>query len=679
MKNIYPLRWLVVLMFGLWLSGTSAAQDERFVGRTPAPDFPPGLDWLNVEQPLSLSDLRGKIVLLDFWTYGCINCIHMVPVLSEVGAKYHREVVIISVHSAKFTNEGQTDNLRQIVRRYGIEHPVVNDRDFAIWRSYGISAWPSFVVIDPRGNVVARDVGEIPFSIFDTYLGAMIAFYDGIGSGELDRTPMPLALERAGDFGTPLRFPGKVLADPEGGRLFISDTNHHRIIVADLDTYEVLEVIGGGRGRSDGDFEAARFHFPQGLALRGDQLYIADTGNHQVRVADLALRRVMTIVGSGVMSPTITVHGQTMSDLTRRSLRSPWGLAFGRSSDELFIAMAGMHQIHRLDLRTLQLQAFVGSGYEGLVNGSLSESQLAQPSGLFFANGELFFADSESSTVRAVNFARQQVRVVSGTTENSLFDYGSVDGPPGVSRLQHALDVTGTPDGRLLFIADTYNHQIKQVDTPSEITTTLLGAEAGFRDGGPGVAQFHEPGGISYANGRLYVADTNNHAIRVIDLATLETRTVVFPNVERLIMDAPLVVVGGNQASGAARTLEAIRVPPAQTTLTLTLSFPDGYKLNLLAPSSLTLHTDNPQVAQAAAEHPIQADSLQVPLQLTEGTAVLTLELTLFYCQEAQEQLCLIDTTTLLLPLLVEAGAATSEVRVHHEVSLPADAPTLLR
>ncbi|MFQ3646967.1 MAG: thioredoxin-like domain-containing protein [Anaerolineae bacterium] len=671
MKNRYFIRWWAALLLCGWFGVLAQAQDERFVGRIPAPEFPAGLDWLNVPQPLALSELRGKIVILDFWTYGCINCIHMVPVLAQVGERFRDEVVIISVHSAKFTNESDTANLRQIVQRYGIQHAVVNDRDFTIWRSYGINAWPSFVVIDPRGNIVARDAGEISFDIFETYLSAMIAFYDGIGRGELDRTPLALALEGASAPSTPLRFPGKVLADAASNRLFISDTNHHRIIIADLTTYEVLDVIGGGRGRVDGSFEDARFNQPQGLALQGDRLYIADTNNHQIRMADLAARTVITLSGNGYMSPTLAVYGQEVGELTRRPLRSPWGLAFGSSPDDLYIGMAGMHQIHRLNLRTMRQGAVVGSGYEGQVSSSTGASELAQPSGLFFVNGDLFFADSESSTIRAVNFALDQVRVVSGTTDNSLFDYGDIDGPPGVSRLQHALDVTGTPDGRLLFIVDTYNHRIKQIDTVTEVTTTLFGVGAGFRDGSAEVAQFHEPGGISYANGRLYVADTNNHAIRIIDLEQMQVSTLSFPNVERLLVDAPVIVIGGNQPQGAARLLEARTVPSGETTLTLTITLPSGYKLNPLAPSSVTLTSSPPQAAQAALEHPVTSTTVTIPLLLAEGEADLTLALTLFYCEEAQEQLCLIDMTTLLLPLSVQAGAAAATLEVRHDVTLP--------
>ena len=260
-----PIVWLILALVGVlaafaWplVAQTATPEgapplDSPYAGSAEmaAPEFPTGLDWINVAAPLTLEDLRGKIVLLDFWTYGCINCIHMIPTLERLEEKYGDALVVIGVHSAKFDNEGETGNMRQIVQRYDLHHPVINDDEFLTWRTYGVNAWPTFVVIDPRGNVLAMQAGEIPFEAFDRLLSGMVTFWDGLG--ELDRTPLPLALEGEGVPPGALAFPGKVLADAAGNRLFIADSNHHRIVVAALDTYEVLDVIGTGeRGFSDG-------------------------------------------------------------------------------------------------------------------------------------------------------------------------------------------------------------------------------------------------------------------------------------------------------------------------------------------------------------------------------------------------------------------------------------------
>lgn len=663
-----------ILLISALALGANAQDDERFVGRVAAPAFPPGLDWINVDSPLTMDGLRGKVVLLDFWTYGCINCIHMIPVLDEIGKKYADEVVIISVHSAKFSNEGQTENIRQIVRRYGIDHPVINDRDFVVWRSYGINAWPTLFVVDPRGNVVAGEAGELPFEVLDQYLGSLIAYYDGLGTDEISRTPLALALEGAGDPGTPLLFPGSVLADAASQRLFIADSNHHRIVVADLNTYEVLDIIGSGRrGLRDGDAESAQFNQPQGMALQGDMLYVADTGSHAVRRVDLAGRTVTTIAGNGRVSPTLAVFGQPVGNLTTRPLRSPWALAFGANPNTLYIAMAGMHQVHTLELDKGIQYASVGTGLEAQQNGPLESSALAQPSGLFFSRGDLYIADSESSTIRRANFAANRIEVVSGTTEDSLFDYGDTDGVAGVSRLQHALGVTGTPEGDRIFIADTYNNRIKEINPLTTQTTTLfgLGGLGGYRDGDASAAQFDEPGGLSYADGKLYVADTNNHAIRVIDLAAGVVSTVTFPNVERLITNPLVTVVGGNAAQGEIVALAARTLPPGEATLTIAYELPEGWKINTLTTSLVEISVTGEAAVTAEPEVIVTAEQVEVPFTLTPGEARVTLEMSLFYCEADRESVCLIDLVTISMPLVVAEDAPAAPWQVTREVALP--------
>ncbi|MBA3241688.1 MAG: redoxin domain-containing protein, partial [Acidobacteria bacterium] len=244
----------------------------RQLGRVRAPELEGGRGWLNTEKPLSLAALRGKVVLLDFWTYGCVNCMHIIPDLQRLEEKYARQLVVIGVHSAKFENEKETENIRRIILRYGIEHPVVNDADFRIWQAYAVRAWPTQVLIDPAGYVVGQVSGEGNYEVIDKAVGELAA--EARRRGTLDEQPLKLALERAKVGDLPLAFPGKVLADARGGRLFIADSNHNRVVVTRLDG-TLLDTIGAGtRGARDGAFDAATFHRPQGLALDGDTLYV---------------------------------------------------------------------------------------------------------------------------------------------------------------------------------------------------------------------------------------------------------------------------------------------------------------------------------------------------------------------------------------------------------------------
>ncbi len=676
MKKLYLL---CALMLVAVLASGALAQDQRepadiFEGEMVAPEFPAGLDWINIDNPLTMQGLLGKIVIFDFWTYGCINCLHVIPVLEQVEKKFADEVVVIGVHSAKFENEGQTENLRQIVQRYGIHHPVINDKDFQVWGAYGARAWPTIAIVNPRGNWLIRQSGEIPFETFDTYLSGMISYFDSLDEDIIDRTPLELALEGAGDPGTPLLYPGKVLADAASKRLFIADSSHNRIVIADLDSREVLDIIGtSGRGNNDGDFASASFDKPQGMALAGELLYIADVNNHAIRVADLSARAVATIAGNGLMGRQRIPFGVPVPDPLNVSLRSPWDLEFD-DAGRLHIAMAGTHQLYIYEPDSGLLYPSVGNGREANLNDvSLADAELAQPSGLYYAGaGKLYFADSESSTIRLADFENDLVTVVSGTTENHLFRYGDIDGELGDNLLQHALDVQGSPDGDL-YIADTYNSRIKVIRAGGTATSTVfgLGGLGGYADGGAAVAQFDEPGGLSYANGMLFVADTNNHVIRIIDLAAGDVDTLEFSNPEALVIDPDAVtILGGNAADSNITQLDTLHVATGAGAISLSLSLPEGFKINPLINSELEI-VANPEVVSGAGSVAVLEKQTQIPIVFAAGEDEFSAELTLYYCREGEEGLCYIETVVFMVPVVVADDKSITEIALERTVVAP--------
>ncbi len=501
----------------------------RAVGETEAPVRAPEIDgavaWINVDQPLSLKALRGKVVLLDFWTYGCVNCMHVLPDLKRLERKYANELVVIGVHSPKFDNEKDVANLRKIVQRYDIKHPVAQDSDFRIWRAYTVRAWPTLVLIDPAGYLVGGASGEGHGEQFDQAIAAVIHVFEE--RGELDRRPVAALLasasaaaEAAAHQGA-LMFPGKVLADSaagESGRLFIADSNHHRVVVTTLDG-DVRAVAGTGEaGRQDGRFDSATFDRPQGLALVGDRLYVADTENHLIRALDLTSGTVTTVAGTGAQGRQYGNGGVALET----SLNSPWDLV--AHGPLLFIAMAGPHQIWMLDPTRGLVWPYAGSGQEARVDGSIDDAAFAQPSGLTIGDGDnvMYVADAESNIIRAIDLPPvNQVRTLAG---GDLFEFGDRDGRGDDVRLQHPLGIA-YHNGRV-YIADTYNHRIKTLDPTTRRVETFAGiGRPGLQDGAAPAAQFYEPGGLSIAGDRLYIADTNNHAIRVIDLQTRDVRT----------------------------------------------------------------------------------------------------------------------------------------------------------
>ena len=394
--------------------------------RRRAPELTGGRGWLNTDQPLSLAALKGKVVLLDFWTYGCINCMHIIPDLKKLEQKYANQLVIIGVHSGRFENEKETENIRRIILRYQIEHPIYNDADFAVWRAYKVDAWPTRVLIDPAGYIVGYVPGEGNYEPLDRAITKVAAEFRQ--RGELNEQPLRLALERAKVGDLPLAFPGKVLADAKGDRLFIADSSHNRIVVTKLDG-TLLEAVGTGEsGAADGPSDKASFFRPQGMALDGDSLYIADTENHLIRRIDLKADRVETIAGTGRQSREQFKTGPARTV----DLNSPWDLQLvGRT---LYVAMAGPHQIWKLDLDKNVVATFAGSGAEGHKDGPLLDARFAQPSGITTDGETLYTADSEANVIRAIDPGKGQVRTLVGA---NLGEFGDIDGHGEDVRLQH--------------------------------------------------------------------------------------------------------------------------------------------------------------------------------------------------------------------------------------------------
>ena len=434
--------------------------------------------------------------------------------MRKLEEKYADEMIVVGVHSAKFSAEKDYENVRKAVLRYEIEHPVVNDKDFQVWQQYGARAWPTLMFIDPEGKVLGKHEGEFAVSDLDSLLSKMIDEYDN--NQLVNRTPITLSLEKDREWERALSFPGKVLADEQSDRLFIADSNHNRIVVTDL-RGKLKHVIGSGdRGLRDGNFEQAQFYDPQGMALRDDTLYVADTKNHALREVDLANQNVKTIAGNGEQARMFHRGGNARFV----QLNSPWDVVI--EGQNLYIAMAGFHQLWRYDLLTREANPYAGNGRERITDGVLFNAELAQPSGIVSDGKKLYFTDSETSAVRSADInGKGLVETIVGL---HLFEFGDVDGVGDEVRLQHPIGIE-LHDG-VLYVADTYNNKIKRIYPTTRGASSFLGiGTPGHEDGAGVFAQFHEPAGLSVAHGKLYIADTNNHAIRVADLETQEVST----------------------------------------------------------------------------------------------------------------------------------------------------------
>lgn len=411
----------------------------------------------------------------------------MLPQLRELEHRFADVLTVVGVHSGKYPRERETARIREAALRLGGAHPIVNDRQFRVWRDYAVRAWPTIVLIAPDGRVVGTHAGEFTAAELAPAIEQIAALFDA--RGMLVRGGRPAREETPAAAPGVLRYPGKVALD--GERLAIADTGHHRVLVARLEDgaarARVERIVGSGRAGFDDGSEGS-FHAPQGLAFAGDTLFVADTENHAIRAVSMRDGEIRTVAGTGRQL-------RTREDQRAGALSSPWDVA--RAGDALFVAMAGIHQLWRVDPRSGAAVTHAGSFREDIADGPHAAAALAQPMGIAASGERLYFVDAESSAVRWADAAPAgRVETIVGT---GLFDFGDVDGAGDAVRLQHPQGIARHADGRLL-VADSYNDALKWVEPATRRVTTW-------------VRGLHEPEGVACGLRHAFVADTNAHRV----------------------------------------------------------------------------------------------------------------------------------------------------------------------
>ena len=614
-------------------------------GHPRAPDLDRVGTWLGTDRPLLFRGaLQGRVVLLDFWTSGCVNCLHALPVYRALEERFRGQPFqVVGIHSGKFDAEKEVSAVAEAMARNGIDHPVGTDSDHVVWDQYAIRGWPTAVLVDARGYAVAWFRGEPELGKLTAWVQA--ALDDGRARGVLAAGPAEFQRPGPGETG-PLAFPGKVLA-LSGGGLAVADSGHHRLLLLDAAGKLVRAVGSGLEGFSDGPADVASFRSPQGLAERDGALYVADTGNHAVRSVDLLSGRVETLAGTGRKGEGAI---QPAADARTVSLRSPWDLTF--LGDTLWIAMAGSHQLWRLDVRSGVLSAGAGSGREGLDDGPLAEATFAQPSGLATDGHVIYVADSEASAIRRVDPAAGTVRTLAG---EGLFDAGLRDGPLARARFQHPQGLA--LDRGVLWVSDTFNGAVRRISLPDGQVSTVA----------RGLAQ---PGGLTVTAGRLVVADTDHHRLVTPTPGT------------GAVAPVPLTGVAPPSVRGVERPVLATRALPLQHLedapvasgggeLVLEVRLPEGHTFTAGAPQRVELTVDGraaPVKLAEAAGGTLRATVAISPLR-TPSDAVYSVSL--YYCRDGRDSVCLVDRRR-LLTRLVPADGGPGAATVHYRPTPPA-------
>ncbi len=613
--------------------------------------------WLNTGgTDLALADLRGRIVLLDFWTFCCVNCLHVLDELRELEERHRDTLVIVGVHSPKFAHEAEHRAVVDAVERYQVEHPVLDDPQLATWKQYAVRAWPTLVVVDPEGYVVAQHAGEGHGHAIATLVEELER--EHARKGTLRRGDAPYVPPEP--VPTDLRFPGKALRLPGGGagsgggNFLVSDTTRHQLVELAPDGETVLRRVGTGeRGLTDGASEQARFSEPQGLALLPGTgtVVVADTVNHALRGFDPVSGEVVTLAGTGAQ----WWQGAASEGPAREvSLSSPWDVEW--FDGRLWIAMAGVHQLWTYEPPedgaphgTVRVEA--GTTNEGLVDGPVAQAWFAQPSGLSASDDgqRLWIADSETSAVRWIERAGEEsggagelvVRTAVGT---GLFDFGHRDGKAGEALLQHPLGVTALPGGRVA-VSDTYNHALRCYDPQTDEVTTLA---TDLREPSDAVLVDDADGAgpaivvVESARHRLTRLRLPEEAVRVEPVAhrTQRSATEVAPG--ELLLDVVFQAPKGQKLDdryGPPTRLLVSSTPPelladgagGGTDLGRTLRLAGGVSEGVLHVSAMAASCDEPGAAGESNEFPachVHQQDWGVPVRVTDsGTARLALVL----------------------------------------------------
>jgi len=509
-------------------------------------------------------------VLLDFWTFACGNCLHVLDELRPFEQRYADVVTVIGIHSPKFPHEAEPRALAAAVARADVHHPVLNDPELHLWRQYAVRAWPTLVLVDPEGYVVAQAAGEGQVSAFAAVLDRLVPEHEQRGSLHRSTTALPQAVP-AGDG---LRYPAKAIRRPDTGTLLVADAGAHQVAEVTADGAAVLRRIGSGR-------RGEPFAEPNGLALLPPgrapfDLLVADTANHVLRGVDLDRGEVVaTLDLPAALADARTVTGAVPGVL------SPWDVAWWPAIDRAVVAAAGVHLLLAVDPATGAAEILAGTTVEGLKDGPALDAWLAQPSGLAVDGDRLWFVDAESSALRWLTTDD----TIGTAVGEGLFDFGHVDGPAASARLQHPLGVTVLPDGSVV-VLDTFNGAVRRYDPATGSVSTLARG-------------LDEPSGAVLVDGELVVVESAAH---------------------RLVRPVPADEVVTGQPLGVRRPVTELAAGPV--TLAVAFQPAPGRKLDdRFGPATrLTVTASPPKLLRAGAGESLE---LTRHLVLAAGEGVL--------------------------------------------------------
>ncbi len=592
--------------------------------------------WLNLSRPLEIPDLKDRIILLDFWNYACVSCVQSLPEIKKLENQFGSKLLIIGVHSAKFNNEKDLSAVKKAVLKHDITYPVINDSKLEIWNNFKINALPTFVLINPHGNIFKTYIGENELVKIKGDIKKLIDKF----KFEINRNPLPVRLEKFISIKNILDFPTKLeyVADfsynsHHSPAILIANTGGNNIIASSLSGNIVAKIGSGIAGFVDGDFDQASFKSPKGLIYQADKIYLADTANNALREIDLKLGKVKTLIGSGNVGEKIAIDNKPL-EAKNIDLASPTDIEFFPDKNNIAIANSGTNQILSYNIKNQTISVLAGDGFEGVLDGKYPKNSLAQTSDMSVFGRKLYFVDASSSSLRVLE-EDGNLKTLIGKDLNF---FGHQNGNKSVAKMQHPLGLIVDDTGA--YISDSFNHTIRKYDFASNQISDLSGKQKkGDGIGLENLTQFDEPDGIISVLGNFYIADSNNNRIVILNRANLASEILnVMPPLK-------LPKEGFLQYLPNLKKSEDLAVK-SDSEIDIKIKLADGWKINENAPSFinlLDLVKENEANLLASFDwHAIQGSDLKLPKLIAKKEYLL--QGVIYFCQDKKNSLCRIKS-----------------------------------
>jgi thiol-disulfide isomerase/thioredoxin len=614
--------------------------------------------WFNLGKPLEISDLKDRVILLDFWSYSCVSCIEAISEIKELKQTFGSKLTVIGVHVGKFENDKTSNAIQKAVLKYDIDYPVINDSESKLADSFEVKAIPSFVLINPHGNTYEIYEGDSKLDELRSGVKKLISKY----KFEITRDSLPLVLDKYSVLGNVLMFPSHIeyaydfsYKTRQLPALFISNTGKDNIVVSSITGDIVVKIGSGQKGFQDGSFDVATFNSPRGLIFNSNKLYVADSGNNAIREIDFKEGKVTTILGSGangfVIEDGKSHNGEDVE------LSFPMDIEFFPTKNEIAIANSGSNQILSYNIKSNEVMVVAGNGADGIKDGKYPQNSLSQTSALSAFNNKLYFTDSNSSALRVME-ENGEIKTLIGQDSKK---FGHKNGDKSTALMQHPQGLLVDDTGA--YISDSFNHRIRKYDFSTNQIRDIVGnSKSGMGLGSSSNTQFDEPMGITSILDRLFIVDSNNNRIVILNRGTFSSELLDVMPPLKFSKEGFLEYLPNLQQSENL-------VVKSDSEIVLKIKVKKGWKINEAGPSFINLLE---MIKERKADlvmnfdwNNIATKEMKLP-KLIEGKDYL-LQGVIYYCEDKINSLCYIKSYE--QRIAADSGEKNSEVIIDLDMS----------